>query len=207
MESSVLTRRRFLEQLGLAGGTSLVMSAMTSWDLMAGKPAGGLRSPAGRRDTRCSSWAPVFPAWSWRTSSASSGTTTTSSRRATASADWRGPCGAAPSTPRSAASARSARFDDGLYVNVGAWRIPYTHTGVLNYCRELGVPLEMFVNEAENAYFYYEGQRRRAPREHARAAARSQGRHDRLHERAARQGDRSGAARSPGDRRRQSSDS
>ena len=49
-------------------------------------------------------------------------------------------------------------FDDGLYVNVGAWRIPYTHTGVLNYCRELGVPLEIFMNEAENAYFYYEGQ-------------------------------------------------
>ena len=49
-------------------------------------------------------------------------------------------------------------FDAVLYVNVGAWRIPYTHTGVLNYCRELGVPLEIFVNEAENAYFYYEGQ-------------------------------------------------
>ena len=36
---SALTRRRFLEQLGLVGGTSLVMSAMTSWDLMAGQAA------------------------------------------------------------------------------------------------------------------------------------------------------------------------
>jgi monoamine oxidase len=53
---------------------------------------------------------------------------------------------------------QACTFDAGLYVNVGAWRIPYTHTGVLNYCRELGVPLELFVNEAENAYFYYEGQ-------------------------------------------------
>src|SRR5262245_21348723 len=34
---SAFTRRRFLEQLGLVGGTSLVMSAMTSWDLMAGQ--------------------------------------------------------------------------------------------------------------------------------------------------------------------------
>src|SRR5262245_33795463 len=33
---SSLTRRRFLEQLGLVGGSSLVFSAMTSWDLMAG---------------------------------------------------------------------------------------------------------------------------------------------------------------------------
>jgi hypothetical protein len=31
-----LTRRRFIEELGLVGGTSLVMCAMTSWELMAG---------------------------------------------------------------------------------------------------------------------------------------------------------------------------
>jgi monoamine oxidase len=49
-------------------------------------------------------------------------------------------------------------FDEGLYVNVGPWRIPYTHTGVLGYCREVGVPVEIFINEAENSYFYYEGE-------------------------------------------------
>src|SRR5712691_13095902 len=32
-----LTRRRFLEQLGVVGGSSLIMTAMTSWDLMAGQ--------------------------------------------------------------------------------------------------------------------------------------------------------------------------
>ena len=48
-------------------------------------------------------------------------------------------------------------FDQGLYANLGPWRVPYTHTGVLNYCRELGVPVEMFINEAENSYLYYEG--------------------------------------------------
>src|SRR5262245_9268925 len=32
-----LTRRRFLEQLGAVGGSSLVMTAMSSWDLMAGE--------------------------------------------------------------------------------------------------------------------------------------------------------------------------
>ena len=31
-----LTRRRFLEQLGAVGGSSLVFSTLTSWDLMAG---------------------------------------------------------------------------------------------------------------------------------------------------------------------------
>ena len=48
-------------------------------------------------------------------------------------------------------------FDEGQYLNVGPWRIPYTHTGVLNYCKELGVPLQMFVNESDASYFYYEG--------------------------------------------------
>ena len=49
-------------------------------------------------------------------------------------------------------------FDEGMYVNVGPWRIPYTHTGVLGYCREVGVPVELFVNEAENSFFFYEGE-------------------------------------------------
>src|SRR5688572_33062478 len=31
------TRRRFLGHLGAVGGSSLVMTAMTSWDLMAGQ--------------------------------------------------------------------------------------------------------------------------------------------------------------------------
>ena len=38
--SAVVTRRRFLEQLGLVGGSSLVMTAMNSWDLMAGQAEG-----------------------------------------------------------------------------------------------------------------------------------------------------------------------
>jgi hypothetical protein len=48
-------------------------------------------------------------------------------------------------------------WDEGQWFNAGAWRIPYAHTGVLNYCKELGVPLEIFVNEADASYFYYEG--------------------------------------------------
>ena len=48
-------------------------------------------------------------------------------------------------------------FDEGMYVNGGPWRIPHWHDGVLGYCKELGVPLEMFINEAEASYFYYEG--------------------------------------------------
>jgi monoamine oxidase len=48
-------------------------------------------------------------------------------------------------------------FDEGQHFDAAAWRIPYTHTGILNYCKELAVPLQMFVNESDASYFYYEG--------------------------------------------------
>jgi monoamine oxidase len=53
---------------------------------------------------------------------------------------------------------QTCTFDDGLYLNVGPWRVPGMHTGVLNYCRELGVRVEAFANDAEGNYCYYEGE-------------------------------------------------
>src|SRR5205085_2971693 len=37
------------------------------------------------------------------------------------------------------------RFDEGLYLNAGPGRLPYHHTAVLEYCKTLGVPLEIYV--------------------------------------------------------------
>ncbi|RVT97522.1 FAD-dependent oxidoreductase [Rhodovarius crocodyli] len=37
--------------------------------------------------------------------------------------------------------------DSGLYFNAGPARIPHHHQGILGYCRELGVRLEVLVNE------------------------------------------------------------
>lgn len=39
------------------------------------------------------------------------------------------------------------KFDDGLYLNMGPGRLPYHHRRILHYCRELGVPLEIYVME------------------------------------------------------------
>ena len=44
---AIVTRRGFLERLGLIGGSSLVMTAMSSLDLMAGQ-AGARPSLSGR---------------------------------------------------------------------------------------------------------------------------------------------------------------
>jgi len=48
-------------------------------------------------------------------------------------------------------------FDEGQYINVGPWRIPHSHHGVLNYCKELDVPLQLFLNESDANFFFYEG--------------------------------------------------
>lgn len=47
-------------------------------------------------------------------------------------------------------------FDDEphLYFNCGPARLPADHTGVLHYCRELGVELELFVNDNRNAWVH-----------------------------------------------------
>ncbi len=45
-------------------------------------------------------------------------------------------------------------FDEGMYYNPGPMRIPHHHTATLAYCRELSVPVEVFVNDNEAAYLY-----------------------------------------------------
>jgi monoamine oxidase len=153
----VVTRRRFLEQLGLVGGSSLVMTAMTSWDLMAGQ-AGVRPTLAGRPN---GSKVLVLGAgvsglvvgyelgklgYDYRILEARDrvGGLAWTIRRGTEHTEING-------------ERQTCTFDEGQYVNVGAWRIPYTHTGVLNYCKELNVPLEIFLNETDGAYFFYEG--------------------------------------------------
>ena len=154
----VWTRRRFLGHLGAVGGSSLVMTAMTSWDLMAGQA--GVRPvltgrPSGVKvlilGAGVSGLVTAYElnklGYDFRVLEARDrvGGLAWTVRRGTEHTEIGG-------------ERQVCTFDAGLYVNVGAWRIPYTHTGVLNYCRELGVPVEIFINEAENAYFYYEGQ-------------------------------------------------
>jgi monoamine oxidase len=48
---------------------------------------------------------------------------------------------------------QTGHFADGLYMNAGPARIPQHHT-TLDYCRELGVPVEPFVNANADAYYF-----------------------------------------------------
>jgi len=158
MASSVFTRRRFLEQLGLIGGSSLVMSAMSSWELMAGQ-AGTRPALSGRPSNTkvlvlgagVSGLVVGYElgklGYDYRILEA---------RDRVGGLAWTVRRGS-EHTEIDGGDRQVCTFDEGQYVNVGPWRIPFTHTGVLNYCRELNVPVEIFVNEADSTYFFYEG--------------------------------------------------
>ena len=49
---------------------------------------------------------------------------------------------------------QTCEFSDGQYINIGPWRIPHHHRAVLDYCQKLGVELEVFVQEDQNAYLH-----------------------------------------------------
>ncbi|MBI3516063.1 MAG: FAD-dependent oxidoreductase, partial [Proteobacteria bacterium] len=42
---------------------------------------------------------------------------------------------------------------EAMYFNPGPARLPYHHQGILGYCRELGVAVEVMVNDNRGAYF------------------------------------------------------
>lgn len=54
---------------------------------------------------------------------------------------------------RETASVQRVNWDPGahMYINPGPARLPYHHEGILSYCRELGVPLEVMINDNRGA--------------------------------------------------------
>ena len=160
LKSAPWTRRTFLERFGMIGGTSVLMTAMRSWNLMA--------QEAGTK-----------PQWSGRVSGKKvivlgagvSGLTTAyellklgyevqvlEARERVGGVNWTVRRGDGHTEMGTDGEHQVCGFDEGVYMNGGPWRIPNWHTGVLDYCKELNVPLELFVNEAEASYFYYEGE-------------------------------------------------
>lgn len=153
-----LTRRSFLNHIGAIGGSSLVMTAMNAWDLMA-EPAGPRPLLSGRPAKNkvlilgagtsglVLAYELVKLGYDVHVLEARGrvGGIAWSVRRGDEHTEIGG-------------ERQTCTWDDGLYVNAGAWRIPHSHEGVLGYCRELGVPMQVFLNDSDANYFYYEGQ-------------------------------------------------
>ena len=156
-EVPALTRRRFLEQLGAIGGSSLVMTAMSSWDLMAGQ-AGTKPTLQGRSKAKVVVLGAGVSGLvvGYELGKLGYDVRMLEARERVGGLNWTARKGT-EHTEVNGGERQVCTFDEGLYVNVGPWRLPYTHTGVLNYCKELGVPIQLFVNETDASYFYYEG--------------------------------------------------
>ena len=152
-----LTRRRFLEQLGAVGGSSLVFSTLTSWDLMAGS-AGQKPELTGKP---AKSKVVVLGAGlsgmvvGYELGKLGYDVQILEARDRVGGLQWAVKKGSEHTEV--GGEKQVCTFDEGQYVNVGPWRIPYSHTAVLNYCRELNVPVQVFLNDSESNYFYYEG--------------------------------------------------
>jgi monoamine oxidase len=149
----VLTRRHFLARAAAAGGASLVHEAMTALGLLArptqtpfdlsGRVSGvrvlvlgaglaglTLAYELGKVGYECR----VLEA------RARPGGRVFTVRRGTVSEED-GP-------------GQTAAFDDDVYFNAGPMRISHHHRTTLAYCRELQVPVEVFVADSDSAYLY-----------------------------------------------------
>jgi monoamine oxidase len=154
-----LTRRSFLEQFGLVGGSAVVMSAMRSWDLMAAQ-AGPRPVLSGRPNgTKVIILGAGVSGMTvgYELGKLGYNVSILEARDRVGGVNWTVRRGTTHTELGPGGETQVCNFDEGLYLNGGPWRLPHWHTGVLGYCKELGVPLEIFINEAEASYFYFEG--------------------------------------------------
>jgi monoamine oxidase len=154
-----LTRRSFLEQFGLVGGSTLVMTAMRSWDLMAQAGPRPLMSGRATGTKVVVLGAGVSGLTvGYELGKLGYDVRILEARERVGGVNYTVRRGASHTEVGPGGETQVCNFDEGLYFNGGPWRLPHWHTGVLGYCKELGVPLEIFINEGEASYFYYEGE-------------------------------------------------
>jgi monoamine oxidase len=151
------TRRRFLEQLGALGGSSLVINALSSWDMMAA--SAGQRPelagrPANARVLVLGAGLSGLVA-AYELGKLGYDCRVLEARDRVGGLQWTVRRGSTHTEV--GGDKQVCAFDEGQYINVGPWRIPAAHEGVLGYCKELGVALEVFLNESDANYFFYEG--------------------------------------------------
>lgn len=150
-----ITRRQFVSGVARAGGSAY--AAMLALGLLADVPARPLKLTGSGRGTRVvilgAGLAGMCAAYELGTlgydcvlleARARAGGRAWTVRRRTEETELGG-------------TRQAATFDEDLYFNPGPARIPQHHHAVLDYCKELGVPVEAFVNANDAAYAYHAG--------------------------------------------------
>jgi monoamine oxidase len=149
-----LTRRSFLERVGIAGGSAAIYESMTALGLInlpeawAGPPELPQGSGSGKKVVILGAGIGGLTA-AYELTRANydvqvieltdrAGGRNHSARRGTVLREKR-----ADGTTLD----QVCNFDEGLYLNLGPGRLPYHHRRVLHYCQELDVALEIYVME------------------------------------------------------------
>jgi monoamine oxidase len=148
-----LTRRRFLEGIAAAGGATMTYEAMTALDLLA--------APVQERFELRGHVSGI------RVAIIGAGLTGLTVAYELGKLGYT--CQVLEARPRPGGRVLTVRrgtvseedgpaqvcaFDEGLYYNPGAMRIPHHHSLTLEYCRELGVAIEPFINHCDGTFFY-----------------------------------------------------
>ncbi len=161
MTAGGVSRRRFLNLVGRAGGAAALYETMAAMDLLA-VPA----AYAGPPELRPGSGKGI------RVVILGAGIAGMTAAYELAHAGYR--CTILEARPRAGGrnwtlrrgdlveetdSRQHCAFDPGaeMYVNIGPARIPQQHQAILGYCRKFGVALEPMVNDNRNAFFQSDG--------------------------------------------------
>jgi monoamine oxidase len=157
MSVHAITRRQLLQRIGVLGGSSLMIGAMDAWGLRGAtrvrKPALEGPQPTTRVIVLGGGLSGLIVGYElgklgydYRVLEARDevGGLTWTVRRGASHTEIGG-------------ERQVCDFAPGQYLNAGAWRIPHTDAGILGYCKELGVQLELFVNASDANVFFEEG--------------------------------------------------
>ncbi|HEX8639544.1 MAG TPA: FAD-dependent oxidoreductase [Allosphingosinicella sp.] len=155
-----LTRRAFLERLGAVGGYSAVYLGMEAMGLLNAPPASAepfALPPAGGNGRKVvvlgAGIAGLVSAYELRR--AGWDVTVLEARDRIGGRVWTVRGG--DRIVQNGRPDQLCRFDDGLYFNAGAARIPTAHHIILGYARRLGVPIEVMVNSDRAAKWDFGG--------------------------------------------------
>jgi monoamine oxidase len=152
--TKVFTRRRFLEGVGLAGGSAALYETMTALGLInlpeawAGPPE--LPQGSGANKTVVILGAGIgglTAAYELTRANYSCQVIELTDRAGGRNHTARRGTVLQEVNKKGVTTVQVCNFDEGLYLNLGPGRLPYHHRRVLHYCRELDVALEVYVME------------------------------------------------------------
>ena len=147
------TRRRFIERLGMVGGTFAVNAALNAFGVptaSAAETPPELRgSGKGKKiiilgaghagNTAAYELSALGYAVTVLEARSFAGGRAQSARRGFAAQELAG-------------EAQTCSFDEGQYINIGPWRIPYWHRSTLYYTKKFNVPIETMVNDNDASF-------------------------------------------------------